>query len=228
LASCLPMLIQFPVIIGLYQSIIRALATNPLGLLQLARSLYPSLNSALLIPLNSKFLWMDLGRPEGIPFPGGFTLSFLPYGFPTLAIIVAVTTYLQTKLTMPPPSTNNPNDQAAAMALRTYNPIYWIAGGKAKEGGYSDCEKYIGHIRHTFLIGDAQEKMAVWLTTKHVPFTLSGTLDKALAAAHDMAQQEKLDNAVILLSPACASFDQFRNFEHRGDIFTELVRKMTA
>src|SRR5581483_12473438 len=74
-ASCLPMLIQFPIIIGLYQSIIRALATNPLGLLQLARSLYPFLNSALLIPLNSKFLWMDLGRPEGIPFPGGFTLS---------------------------------------------------------------------------------------------------------------------------------------------------------
>ena len=45
---------------------------------------------------------MDLGRPEGLPFPGGFTLSFLPYGFPTLAIIVALTTYLQTKLTLPP------------------------------------------------------------------------------------------------------------------------------
>ncbi|MBI3737617.1 MAG: membrane protein insertase YidC [Chloroflexi bacterium] len=130
LASCLPMLIQFPVIIGLYQSIIRALATNPLGLLQLARSLYPFLNSALLIPLNSKFLWMDLGRPEGIPFPGGFTLSFLPYGFPTLAIIVAVTTYLQTKLTMPPPSTNNPNDQAAAMnsMMSLYMPLFlgWL------------------------------------------------------------------------------------------------------
>jgi len=103
LASCLPTLIQFPIIIGLYQSVTRALAATPLTLLELARSIYPMVISAsALIPLNSRFLWMDLGRPEGIPFPGGFTISFLPYGFPTLAIIVALTTYLQTKLTLPP------------------------------------------------------------------------------------------------------------------------------
>ena len=119
------------------------------------------------------------------------------------------------------------NDQAAATALRTYNPVYWIAGGKAKDGGYSDCEQYTGHIRHAFLIGAAQEKMAAWLTGQKVPFTLSGTLDKALAAAHVMAQREKLKNAVVLLSPACASFDQFKNFEQRGEIFTDLVRKIT-
>ncbi|HEX2698347.1 MAG TPA: YidC/Oxa1 family membrane protein insertase [Anaerolineales bacterium] len=126
-ASCLPTLIQFPIIIGLYQSITRALATTPLGLLQLARSLYPVLNSALLIPLNSKFLWMDLGRPEGIPLPGGLTFSFLPYGFPTLALIVALTTYLQTKLTMPAanPNGNNPNDQTAVMnsTMSIYMPL---------------------------------------------------------------------------------------------------------
>jgi YidC/Oxa1 family membrane protein insertase len=124
-ASCLPTLIQFPIIIGLYQSITHALAATPLGLLQLARSIYPSiLNSALLIPLNSKFLWMDLGRPEGIPFPAGFSLPFLPFGFPTLAIIVAITTYLQTKLTMPP-SAGGPNDQSAAMnsMMSIYMPL---------------------------------------------------------------------------------------------------------
>lgn len=120
------------------------------------------------------------------------------------------------------------NDQAAAMALRTYNPVYWIAGGQAKEGGYSDCEKYISHVRHTFLIGDAQEKMAAWLSAQKVPFTLSGTLEKALAAAHTQAQEEKRGNAVVLLSPACASFDQFKNFEHRGEVFVDLVRKVTA
>jgi YidC/Oxa1 family membrane protein insertase len=127
-ASCLPTLIQFPIIIGLYQSIIRALAASPLGLLQLARSVYPFMNIAALVPLNSKFLWMDLGRPEGIPFPGGFTLSFLPYGFPTLAIIVALTTYLQTKLTMPP--STNPGDQTAAMnsMMSIYMPLFlgWL------------------------------------------------------------------------------------------------------
>jgi UDP-N-acetylmuramoylalanine--D-glutamate ligase len=120
------------------------------------------------------------------------------------------------------------NDQAAAMALRTYNPIYWIAGGKAKDGGYRDCEKYLSHIRHAFLIGAAAEQMAAWLGTQKIPCTLSGTLDQALAAAHAQAQREKLANAVVLLSPACASFDQFKNFEHRGEIFADLVRSIAA
>jgi YidC/Oxa1 family membrane protein insertase len=122
-ASCLPTLVQFPVIIGLYQSIIHALASTPLGLLQLAQGLYPFLNTVALIPLNSKFLWMDLGRPEGIAIPG-LNISFLPYGIPTLAIIVAVTTYLQTKLTMPPTS-GGAGDQGAAMnsMMSIYMPL---------------------------------------------------------------------------------------------------------
>lgn len=118
------------------------------------------------------------------------------------------------------------NDQAAAMALKTYNPIYWIAGGKPKDGGYRDCEKYKDHIRHAFLIGDAQERMAAWLKGQGVPFTLSSTMEKALNDAHGMAQKEKIENAVVLLSPACASFDQFKNFEHRGEVFVDLVKKI--
>jgi YidC/Oxa1 family membrane protein insertase len=123
-ASCLPTLIQFPIIIGLYQAIIQALGATPLGLLNLARSIYPFMNAAMLIPLNSKFLWMDLGRPEGIPFPAGFSIPFLQYGFPTLAIIVAVTTYMQTKVTMPP-SGGGPGDQSAAMGnmMSIYMPL---------------------------------------------------------------------------------------------------------
>jgi len=104
--SCLPTLIQFPVIIGLYQSITRALATSPLGLLQLGRGLYPFLDIQSIIPLNSKFLWMDLGRPESVAMFG--------YAIPTLAVIVALTTYVQSKLTMP--TSTNPNDQTAAMS----------------------------------------------------------------------------------------------------------------
>jgi YidC/Oxa1 family membrane protein insertase len=120
-ASCLPTLIQFPIIIGLYQSIIKALASTPLDLLTLSRSIYPSLHISDLIPLNSKFLWMNLGQPEGIPLP--FTISFLPYGFPILAIIVAITTYVQSKLTMP--TSTNPNDQSAAMSgmMSVYMPL---------------------------------------------------------------------------------------------------------
>ena len=120
------------------------------------------------------------------------------------------------------------NDQAASVALRTYNQIYWIAGGKPKDGGYADCEKYIDHVCHVFLIGEAQKKMAAWLKTLNVPFTLSDTLDRALIAASVMASTEKLQNAVVLLSPACASFDQFKNFELRGDAFVDLVMDIVS
>jgi YidC/Oxa1 family membrane protein insertase len=114
-SSCLPTLIQFPIIIGLYQAIIRALASAPLGLLQLARSVYPTLSVAALIPLNSHFLWMDLSQPESIPIFG--------FNLPTLAVIVAITTYIQSKLTMP--ASSNPGDQSAAMGktMSIYMPL---------------------------------------------------------------------------------------------------------
>jgi YidC/Oxa1 family membrane protein insertase len=126
-SSCLPTLIQLPVIFALYQSVTRSLASTPLALLQLTRSIGSFLDVTTLIPLNSKFLWMDLGLPEGIPLP--FDVSFLPNGFPTLAIVVALTTYVQTKLTTPP--TANPNDQTAAMTgmMAIYMPLLlgWFA-----------------------------------------------------------------------------------------------------
>ena len=115
-SSCLPTLIQFPIIIALYQSITRALGSTPLDLLKLSRSIiFPFLNVPDLIPLHSKFLWMDLGRPESIAIFG--------FAFPTLALIVAVTTYVQAKLTMP--ATANPNDQSAAMSkmMSIYMPL---------------------------------------------------------------------------------------------------------
>jgi YidC/Oxa1 family membrane protein insertase len=114
-ASCLPTLIQFPIIIGLYQSILRALASTPLDLLRLSRIVYPFLSVEKLIPLNNQFLWMDLGRPESIQVFG--------FALPTLAIIVALTTYIQTKLTMP--ASSNPGDQTAAMSgmMSIYMPL---------------------------------------------------------------------------------------------------------
>ncbi len=127
-SSCLPTLIQLPVIFALYQSITRSLATTPLALLQLTRSIGSFLDVSALIPLNSKFLWMDLGLPEGVLIPG-LNISFLPNGIPTLAIIVAITTYIQTKLTTPP--NTNPNDQSAAMSgmMSIYMPLMlgWFA-----------------------------------------------------------------------------------------------------
>ena len=116
--SCLPTIIQFPVIIGLYQSIIRALAVTPFQLLELTRHIYPFYNAAALIPLNNYFLWLDLSLPEkdyGIAI-AGFTI-------PILAILVMATTFLQSRL-MTPPSTTG--DQGANMgrAMTLYMPLF--------------------------------------------------------------------------------------------------------
>ena len=115
LSSCLPSIIQIPIIFGLYQSIMRALAASPMQLLTLTRTVYPFFNIADLVPLNSKFLWMNLSQPEKVYIFG--------VGIPLLAIIVAITTYVQSKVTMP--ATTNPNDQGAMMSkmMVLYMPL---------------------------------------------------------------------------------------------------------
>jgi len=121
-ASCLPMLIQFPIMIGLYQSVILALASTPIQLLNLTRHVYPSLlKIADVIPLNSHFLWMDLGAPDIINLP---FLSFV-IPIPILAIVVVITTYLQSKM-MTPASSGNPGDQSAMIGnmMNIYMPFF--------------------------------------------------------------------------------------------------------
>ena len=118
LAPCLPTLIQFPIIIGLYQAIIRALATTPIELLQFTKHVYPFINATQLVPLNSQFLWMNLGQPERLLIPG------LAIGIPTLTILVVITTYLQSKLMTPVSAT--PGDQGAQMGkmMNIYMPLF--------------------------------------------------------------------------------------------------------
>ncbi len=114
------------------------------------------------------------------------------------------------------------NADAAAKALACYDAIYWIAGGRAKEGGLEALAPHFGRIRHAFVIGEAADSIAAALGGK-VPVTASGKLEKAVEQAHALASDEGIDGAVVLLSPACASFDQFDNFEARGDAFRDLV-----
>jgi len=112
------------------------------------------------------------------------------------------------------------NAEAAAHALSAYENIYWIAGGIAKEGGITALEPHFNHVRHAFLIGDAAEDFEETLNG-NVPATISGDLVTATQQASDMAAGN--DAAVVLLSPACASFDQFSSFEARGDAFRTAV-----
>ncbi len=114
------------------------------------------------------------------------------------------------------------NPDAAARALASYRSIYWIAGGRPKEGGLAAIEGYLGRIRHAFLIGEAAPVFAQSLEGR-VPLTRAGTLPEAVAAARRLAEADALPDATVLLSPACASFDQFENFEARGEAFRALV-----
>jgi UDP-N-acetylmuramoylalanine--D-glutamate ligase len=114
------------------------------------------------------------------------------------------------------------NADAAAKALACYDTIYWIAGGLAKEGGIASLTPLFPRIRRAFLIGQASDEFAATLDGR-VPHTLCGELAKAIEAAHSAAVADGASDAVVLLSPACASFDQFANFEQRGDAFRRLV-----
>lgn len=119
------------------------------------------------------------------------------------------------------------NADATAKALASFDRIYWIAGGKAKEEGIDSLSPYFPKIVHTFLIGDAQDRFANTLEHQ-VPFTKSGTLEQAVADSYRLALSDSFENSVILLSPACASFDQFQDFEHRGKVFCQLVQSLEA
>ena len=117
------------------------------------------------------------------------------------------------------------NGEAAARALACYGNVYWIAGGRPKEGGIDAARPYLDRVRHAYLIGEAANDFAGILKTR-VPVTLSGDLSNAVGEARENALSETGDGAVVLLSPACASFDQFDNFESRGNAFRDLVEAL--
>jgi UDP-N-acetylmuramoylalanine--D-glutamate ligase len=117
------------------------------------------------------------------------------------------------------------NADSAEKALASFRRIFWILGGKAKEGGITTLASYFPRIEKAYLIGEASDPFARTLAGQ-VPYVRSGTLDRAVAqAAADAASAGGAD-AVVLLSPACASYDQYPNFERRGDHFRELVRAL--
>jgi len=114
------------------------------------------------------------------------------------------------------------NAESAAKALNCYERIYWIAGGLAKAGGIAPLATWFDRIVHAFLIGQAAPEFAETLDAAGTRFSVEADLLTALASAHAMAQADP-SNSVVLLSPACASFDQWPSFEARGDAFRKAV-----
>ncbi len=117
------------------------------------------------------------------------------------------------------------NPDAAARALACYDRVYWIAGGLAKQGGLEVLTPHLGRVAHAFLIGAASEMLADFLGDT-VPVSQCGEIGSAVEAAVAQAEADGATDAVVLLSPACASWDQFANFEARGDAFVAAVRAM--
>lgn len=114
------------------------------------------------------------------------------------------------------------NADAAEKSLSSFQPIYWIAGGLAKEGGITALVPLLGRVKKAFLIGEAAPIFAATLGTK-VPYEICGTLDVAVSHAAKAALDDGLPHAAVLLAPAAASFDQFANFEKRGEAFCAAV-----
>ncbi|MGC6485637.1 MAG: UDP-N-acetylmuramoyl-L-alanine--D-glutamate ligase [Candidatus Puniceispirillales bacterium] len=119
------------------------------------------------------------------------------------------------------------NAAAARQALRSFPAIYWIAGGEAKAEGLAPLIDDLGNVTCAYLIGASAESFAAALAG-HIPAKRCGTLDEAVTTAFDDARRADAAEATILLSPAAASFDQFRNFEERGLAFRDLATTLAT
>lgn len=119
------------------------------------------------------------------------------------------------------------NAQAAEQALKAFPRVYWIAGGRPKSDGVDALAPYFPRIAKAYLIGEAQEAFSQTLKGR-APVAKSGTIDQAVAEALRDALAAGDPNPVVLLSPACASFDQFKDFEARGEAFRKAVAALSG
>jgi len=119
------------------------------------------------------------------------------------------------------------NANAAAQALAVYPRVYWIAGGVAKEGGIAELEPFFPRIARAYLIGQSAGEFSDALRGK-VQVTMAGNLEAAVKLAFNDARASGEPHPIVLLSPACASFDQFKSYEDRGEQFKKYVAGLTA
>ena len=158
-----------------------------------------------------------LGIPDQVAAQGLMTFPGLAHRMETVGAIGRVRFVNDSKAT---------NADAARQALSSYPKVYWIAGGQPKSGGIDSLADLFGAVAKAYLIGEAEDAFAATLGG-HVPFARSGTIDAAVRAAFEDARAGGED-AIVLLSPACASFDQFADFEDRGEAFRAAVHDLTA
>ncbi len=146
-ASCLPTLIQFPILIGLYQALQQTIAVSPLSLLHLIRINYGWVSVAKIFPINTEFLWMNLGNVDNrLLIPG------LAFAIPAMAILVVISTWLSSRLMQAPPDPANPQANMMSGMMNVYMPImmgvfaysvptglslYWVVSNLLRVGQYA-------------------------------------------------------------------------------------------
>ena len=158
-----------------------------------------------------------LGVPDAAIAAGLASYPGLPHRQQRIVTIDGVTFINDSKAT---------NADAAERALVCYDRVIWIAGGMAKEGGIEPLAPLFPRIARALLIGRDAPEFAATLTREGVPFDMVDTLEAAVPAAFAAAQAQRAP--IVLLSPACASWDQFTGYDQRGDRFAELARGLTA
>ena len=157
-----------------------------------------------------------LGITEQVAAQGLMTFPGLAHRMETVGAIGRVRFVNDSKAT---------NADAARQALSSYPKVYWIAGGQPKTGGIDSLADLFGGVAKAYLVGEAQDEFAATLDRK-VPYARCGTIDGAVRAAFADAKASGEDS-IVLLSPACASFDQFADFEERGEAFRTAVHDLT-
>ncbi|MBB2204994.1 UDP-N-acetylmuramoyl-L-alanine--D-glutamate ligase [Gluconacetobacter takamatsuzukensis] len=160
---------------------------------------------------------LALGVPRTAIAPALRTFSGLPHRQKPVATIAGILFVDDSKAT---------NADSASRALGCYDRLVWIAGGVAKAGGIADLAPHFPRIAHAVLIGQDAPALAETLATHNVPHTQAGTMEAAVPLAMHLARQTGAET--VLLSPACASFDQYKSFEHRGRHFADLVHGLAT
>ena len=158
-----------------------------------------------------------IGIPAGDAVEGLMTFPGLAHRMETVGRIGKVRFVNDSKAT---------NADAARQAMSSYPKFYWIAGGVAKAGGIEDLKDLFPRIAKAYLIGEAAQPFS-WTLAGKAEAVMSGTLEKAVQQAYADAAAGGED-AIVLLSPACASFDQFSDFEARGEAFRAAVNGLTT
>ncbi|MFS3136541.1 UDP-N-acetylmuramoyl-L-alanine--D-glutamate ligase [Gluconacetobacter sacchari] len=160
---------------------------------------------------------LALGVPRSFIAPALRTFAGLPHRQKPVATVAGILFVDDSKAT---------NADSASRALGCYDRLVWIAGGVAKAGGIAALAPYFPRIAHAVLIGQDAPALAETLAAHNVPYTLAGTMDAAVPMAFEQAR--RAGSPTVLLSPACASFDQYKSFEHRGRHFADRVHHLAA